>query len=43
MELEAIETQKQLYFGELVKTREEAIEDVKRRWIPRKKNPVICV
>ncbi|KAL9319524.1 hypothetical protein ACSQ67_011363 [Phaseolus vulgaris] len=39
LELEAIETQYQQCFHELVKMREEAIENAKRRWITRKKIP----
>ncbi|KAL2327121.1 hypothetical protein Fmac_020548 [Flemingia macrophylla] len=41
LELEAIETQYQQCFRELVKMREEAIENAKRRWITRKKIPVM--
>nr|KYP69320.1 Serine/threonine-protein kinase WNK8 [Cajanus cajan] len=41
LELEAIETQYQQCFRELVKIREEAIENAKRRWITRKKIPVM--
>ncbi|XP_047180366.1 serine/threonine-protein kinase WNK8-like [Vigna umbellata] len=40
LELEAIETQYQQCFHELVKMREEAIENAKRRWMTRKKTPV---
>ncbi|TKY47939.1 Serine/threonine-protein kinase WNK8 [Spatholobus suberectus] len=41
LELEAIETQYQQCFRELVKMREEAMENAKRRWITRKKIPVM--
>nr|AFK47943.1 unknown [Lotus japonicus] len=41
LELDAIETHYQQCLRDLVKMREEAIEDVKRRWITRKKISVI--
>ncbi|CAJ1965282.1 unnamed protein product [Sphenostylis stenocarpa] len=41
LELEAIETQYQQCFRDLMKMREEAIENAKRRWITRKKIPVM--
>lgn len=41
LELDAIETQYHQCFRELVKMREDAIEDAKRRWITRKKISVI--
>ncbi|KAK7306853.1 hypothetical protein VNO77_44813 [Canavalia gladiata] len=41
LELEAIETQYQQCFLELLKMREEAIENAKRRWITRKKISVM--
>ncbi|XP_027343788.1 serine/threonine-protein kinase WNK8-like isoform X2 [Abrus precatorius] len=41
LELEAIETQYRQCFSELVKMREEAIENAKRRWITKKKISVM--
>lgn len=41
LELEAIETQYEQCFRELLKMREEAIENAKKRWITRKKIPVM--
>lgn len=41
LELEAIETQYEQCFRELLKMREEAIENAKKRWISRKKIPVM--